>query len=110
MDLLDYEHLVLEVHLAFGIRRKLSLACIDPARLQRATQGAGESTGGGGDDVVERGGVVGVLASRGAVVLANLIVGSEENRFRLNREECAAYGTPVADDPHARDVLGLLVH
>jgi len=84
-DPLDDQDLVFQVDLAFGFRCELSLACIDPARLQRATQGAGESTGGGGDDVIERRGVVGILAGRGAVVLAHLVMGAEEDRVGLDR-------------------------
>jgi hypothetical protein len=98
-DPLDDENFVLEVDLAFGFRRELPLACVDPARLQRATQGAGESTGGRGDDVVKGRGMVGILAGRGAVVLPHLVVCPEENRLRLDREEGAADGTAVANDP-----------
>ena len=82
---LDHEDLILEVHLAFGFSRKSPIACVDPARLQRATQGPGESTGGRGDDVIEGSGVVGILAGGGAVVLTHLVVGAEENRLRLSR-------------------------
>jgi hypothetical protein len=84
-DPLDDENFVLEVDFAFGFRRETPLACVDPARLQRATQGAGESTGGRGDYVVEGRGVVGILARRSAIVLAHLVVCPEENRFRLDR-------------------------
>jgi hypothetical protein len=82
---LDDEDLVLDVDLALGLRRQPPLARVDPARLQRATQGAGESTGGCGDDVVEGRGVVGILTRRGAVVLADLVVRTEEDRLRLDR-------------------------
>jgi hypothetical protein len=105
---LDDEHLLVEVDLAFGFRRKPALARVDPARLQRATQGAGESTGRGGDDVVERGRVVLILAGRRAVVLTNLVVGSEEHGVGLRRQERATNGTVVPDDPDSRDVLGLV--
>jgi len=104
---LDHEHLVLEVDLAFGLGRKPTLARVDPARLQRATQGAGESTGGRGDDVIESGGVIGILARRRAVVLADLIVRAEEDRLRLGGKEGAADRAAVADDPDPRDIRGL---
>jgi hypothetical protein len=107
-DPFDHQDLVLQVDLALGFRRELSLAGVDPARLQRATQRARESTGGRGDHVIEGGGVVGVLAWRGAVVLADLVMGAEEHRFRFDREEGAADGPSVADDPHARDVFRLV--
>jgi hypothetical protein len=98
-DLFDYQDLFLEIDLAFGFRRELPLACVDPARLQRATQGAGESTGGRGDYVVEGRGVVRVLAGRGAVVLAHLVVSAEEDGLVLDWEKGAADGTAVANDP-----------
>ncbi len=98
-DSLDDKHLLLEVDLAFGFRCEIPLAGVDPARLQRATQGAGESTGGRGDDVVEGRGVVGVLAGCGAVVLAHLGMGAEQDWLSLCREKGAADGTAVANDP-----------
>jgi hypothetical protein len=101
----DDEDLVLEVDLAFGFRRELPLARIDPARLQRATQGAGESTCGGRHDIVERGGMVGILAGGGAVVLAHLVVRPKEHGVGLGRQERATDGTTVADDPDSRHVL-----
>jgi hypothetical protein len=109
-DLFDHQDLVLQVDLAIGLRRELPLAGVDPARLQRATQGAGESTGCRRDHVVERGRVVRVLAWRGAVMLAHLIVGAEEDRVWFDREESPTDGASVANDPHARNVCRLLTH
>jgi len=103
-DPLDDEHLVLEVDLAFGLGRQPSPARVDPARLQRATQGAGESTGSGGDDIVERRGVIGILAGRRAVVLTDLVVGAEVDGLLLNGQERAADRASVADDPDPGNV------
>jgi hypothetical protein len=55
VDPADHQHAVLLHHLAPDIGRKGSLAGLDSARLQRATEGAGESAAGRGHDVVERG-------------------------------------------------------
>ena len=56
-DALDDQHAVLHLHVAFTLRREPALTGVDPARLQRATQGPGQSTGGRGHHVIERGGV-----------------------------------------------------
>ncbi len=84
-DALDDEHLVLNNHVALTFAGQPALTGVDPARLQRATQGAGESTSRRGDHVIERRGMVGVLTGSGAVVLANLVVGPEQHRLRLRR-------------------------
>src|SRR5260370_15217652 len=41
VDALDHEHLVLDDHDTLGVGGQLSLAGVDPARLQRASKGAG---------------------------------------------------------------------
>ena len=82
---LDDEHLVDYVDVALGLSAESPSARIDPARLQRATQGACESTGGGGNDVVERRRVVGILTRSRAVVLAHLVVSTEHDGLRLAR-------------------------
>ena len=98
-DPLDHEDLVLDVDLALRLRAQSPFTRVDPARLQRATQGAGESTGGGGDNIIEGRRVIGILPWCRAVVLAHLVVCAEENRFRLDWEKGAADGTAVANDP-----------
>jgi hypothetical protein len=85
VDALDHEHLLLQHDDAFGIRAEPTLAGVDPARLQRATQGPGESTGGRGHHVVESGGMVRILPRSGAVMLANLIVRAEHDRPGFRR-------------------------
>jgi len=78
-DPLDDEDFVLEVNLAVGFRGQLAFGGVDPARLQRAPEGAGESTGRRRDDVIERRGMVGILPGRGAVVLADGAVGAKRH-------------------------------
>ena len=85
VDVLDHQYLVLHDHGAFGIRAQPALACVDPARLQRAAQGACESTGRSRYHVVERGGMVGILPWGGAVVLADLVVRAEHDRLGFRR-------------------------
>jgi hypothetical protein len=43
--------------------------------------------------------MLGVLARRGAVVLADLVVGAEQNGFWLDRWKRPADRPAVADDP-----------
>jgi hypothetical protein len=108
VNALDHQHLVLDDHDTLGIRGQLSLAGVDPARLQRASKGARESTGRRGDHVVERRGVIGVLAGRGAVMLAHLVVGSEHDGLGFLRQVRSAEGTSLANDPDPRDVFGVV--
>ena len=52
---LDDQYPAVYLDLALGFRRQVPLGCFDLARFQRAAQCSGQSAGGGGDDVVERG-------------------------------------------------------
>lgn len=84
-DPLDDQDLVDNFDVALGVTDETSLRGVDPARLQRAPQGPGQSTGRGCDQVIQCGGVVGVLARGCAVVLAHLIVSPKEDRLGLDR-------------------------
>jgi hypothetical protein len=64
----------------------MALPSFDLARLQRATQGSGQSTGCRGDDIVERGGVRLVAARSRLVVLRDLIVNAKQDRLALLRK------------------------
>ena len=79
VDLFDHEHAVVKLDHAFSIGYEPALIGGDPARLQRATKGSGQSTGGGGDDVIECGGVGFVRARRRAVMFGDLIMDAEED-------------------------------
>jgi hypothetical protein len=68
VDPLDHQDSVLGLDLAGGLGPEPSLSCRDPARLQRAPEGASESAGRGGDDVVKRGGMRLVAIHGDAVV------------------------------------------
>jgi hypothetical protein len=107
VDALDHEHLVLQHDDTFGIGAQPTLACIDPTRLQRATQGSRQSTGSRGHHVVERGGVVWILPRRSPVMLADLVVRPEHDRLGLGWEIGAADRPALADDSDLRDVLRL---
>ena len=106
-DPLDDEHLVHEVDLALGLGGQPALARVDPARLQRAAQGPGQSTRSRRDDVVERRRVLGVLAGGGAVMLAHRAVRAERDWFAFDREVRLANRTDLADNPDPTDVRRL---
>jgi hypothetical protein len=82
---LDDEHAILDLDVPFGIRRQVALPCFDPARLQRATQGSGQSTSGCRDNVVEGGRMRLERARRGAVMFRNLVVDAKADRLALCR-------------------------
>lgn len=103
-NLLDHQDAVLDVDLALGLGAELAAARVYPARLQRAAQGAGESTGGRRHHVVERGRMLRILSRRGAVVLADRAVRAEDHWFRLGWQERLSDRAALADDPHPGDV------
>jgi hypothetical protein len=56
VDAANDEHAVVLADLAPYVRAEVSLAGLDPARLQRASEGSGQSAACRGHHVVERGG------------------------------------------------------
>jgi hypothetical protein len=86
----DDEDLLVEHHIAFREGIQAPLARVDPARPQRATEGAGESASRGRRHVVERCGALGELARGRPVVLAHLVVRAEDDRLLLGRQVCLA--------------------
>ena len=85
-DPLDNQHTIFHFDLAFGRRDQIAPARIDSARLQRATQSSGESTGSGRDHVVKSGRVR-VVPGRRLVVLRDLVVHPEKNGRRLGGQK-----------------------
>ena len=81
----DHEYPVLEHDVTLGFRAQSSTACIDLARLQRTPECACKSTCSRCYHVVERGGMIGVLARSCPVVFANLIMRAEQYRVGLAR-------------------------
>ena len=99
-DALDDEDLVFYLDVTFGGRHQLAAARLDPARLQRATQGAGESTGGGRDHVVERRGVRLVRPGGCLIVRRHLVVHPEEDWLGLGRQKRPSKGALHALDAY----------
>jgi hypothetical protein len=101
---LDDEHAILDLDIPFGLRREVALTSFDPTRLQRATQGAGQSTSRRRHDVVERRCVRLEAARRGVVVFGHLVVDAEANRIGLCRKIGTAQRSLNPLDPHPRYV------
>jgi hypothetical protein len=103
-DALDHEHAVVEFDLADRLAGQPFLARVDVACFQRASEGAGQSAAGGGDDVVEGGRVLGLAAARDAVVVCDLGVDAEEDRICLGRQLGASKRAAESRDSDARGV------
>ena len=85
MDALDDQHLPLELDLSGRFARQEALTCINLTRLQRASEGPGQSTGGRRYDVVEGRGMLLELAGRELVVLGNGAMDAEYDRLLFGR-------------------------
>jgi hypothetical protein len=96
----DEEDLLVQLDVALSLGRQPSLRSVDPARLQRATQGAGQSTGGCRDQIVERGRVLGVLARVSPIVLTDRAMGAKQDGLPLDRQVGLANRTSLPNDPH----------
>src|SRR5438105_7842426 len=107
---LDHENLVVDDHIALRLSAELALAGIDPARLQRATQCPGQSTGCSSDDIVESRGVIWKLAGRSAVMLADLVVSTEDHRLGFDGQVRLADRAALANDPDSRDISRVRGH
>jgi hypothetical protein len=57
MNAPENQHFAVQLNFACRFRREPTFASRNPARFQRAAKRPGESTGGGGYDVIERGGM-----------------------------------------------------
>jgi hypothetical protein len=109
-DSLDHQYLVLDDDVAFSVAREPTSARLDPARLQRAPEGARESTRGGGDDIIERSSVLWILSRRRPVVLPNFTMCAEHDRIRLSREARLTYRPAIPHDANPRHVREPLDH
>ncbi len=54
VDATDHQHVAFLLDFADGVRAEPALAGRNPARLQRASERAGQSAGGGRNEVVQR--------------------------------------------------------
>ena len=107
-DPLDDQHLVLQDDISFRFGRQFPSARVNPARLQRAPEGPGQSTSGSRDKIVERRRMVWVLPGGRSIVLADFIVGAEEHWSRLSRQKRFADRPALPHDPHLGYVFDVI--
>ena len=81
MNPADHQDVVLLFDLSDCIRYEPFVRCIDLTRLQRASKGSGQSTGGGRDYVVQCRGVRFQDVRRNLVVLGDRAVNTEDHRL-----------------------------
>jgi hypothetical protein len=101
VDALDHQDAVLLLDLADRLDVVLLRIDFDLTRFQRAGEGAGQSAAGGGDNVVECGGMRRILLGLDAVVLGHLGVDAERDGLRLGRKVREPLWAAEALDPHA---------
>jgi hypothetical protein len=82
-DALQHEHAVAVEHLAGRLDLETLGIDVDLTRLQRAGERAGQSPAGRRYHIVQRGRARGELVGRDAVVLGDLCVDAEGDRFGL---------------------------
>jgi len=110
MDPADDQYLSVEFDFSRRVRGQQSLPGWDPARLQRAPEGAGESPGGGRHDVIQRRGARGVDARVDPIVLGNRRVDPKEDRPLLGRQVGPAQGPLYALDAYRGSIGHWIAH
>lgn len=98
---------VLGFYLAGDVSDKCPFARWYLTRFQRASEGAGESAAGRGDEVVERCRSLGLCAGSNAVVLTDTRVDAEHHWFGLRRDLRSTQRTADPLDPNLGGVHGL---
>ena len=104
MDATDHQNAVFFFDFAYGFADQPVYRRGDLTRLQRASKGSGESTGGGGDDVIERGGVRRKGFGRHFVVLGDGAVNAKDHRRRFRGQVCASHRASFALDADFRAI------
>ena len=88
----DHQDVVLQLDFTDGFRDETIVRCRNLARLQRASKGAGESAGGGGDNVVQGGRVFLERSGRQLVMRGHGAVRAEDHRFAFGGQVRPANG------------------
>jgi hypothetical protein len=101
---LDDQNLALELDLTSRLTGEPAIACVYLARLQRAPEGSRQSAAGGGDNVVERGGIGRRIPGINAVVLRYLRMDSKGDRTLPCGKERLPHRSLVSYDSHLRGV------
>lgn len=108
MDAADDEDVILGFDFADGVGNQTRVRCINVTRLQRASEGASESTGGSCDDVIEGGGVGVENLRRNLIVFGDRAMHAEQDRRGLGRQPGPAQRAfePLDFDLRAIDDVG----
>jgi hypothetical protein len=101
---LDDQNLALELDLTSRLTGEPAIACVYLARLQRAPEGSRQSAAGGGNNVVERGGIGRRIPGINAVVLRYLRMDSKGDRTLPCGKEGLPHRALVSYDSHLRGV------
>ena len=107
VDPLDDQHVVFELDFADRLARQTSFCGGNLTRLQRASKGPRQSAGGGRNDVVEGRRALRVSTAWNPVVVGDLVVDAEVDRFGGSRHLSAPKRPSDALDVDARDVYDL---
>jgi hypothetical protein len=106
-DPLEDQHAVLVLDLAAGLDVVPVLLNFDLTRFQRAGKGAGQSAGGRGDHVIERGRLGREPLRVGAVVLGHFGVHAEAHRLVCGGKVGQPLRPAESLDSHVGDVCGV---
>ena len=79
----DHKHVSLELNFSDCFRTKPVIASVDLARLQRASECPGESTGGRGNDIIQGCGMRWISIRGNLVMLSDLGMYAEDDRLFL---------------------------
>jgi len=104
VDAFDHQDAVLEFDFAGRVALESAFASRDVTRFQRASEGAGQSAGGGGNDVVERGRTLCLASCRHTVVLGDGGVDAEDHRLILRGQVSAPERPTYPLDSDSRDI------
>jgi hypothetical protein len=104
VDAPNHEHAFVLLDFTYSLGHKTVDRRGDLTRLQRASKGSGESTGGRGDNIVERSGMRRKGIRRNLIMLGDCAMDAEDHRRRLRGQVSAAQRTSLALDAHFRSI------
>ena len=104
MNTTEHQNALVHFHFSMSNRRQVACARRDPARLQRASKGAEQSTTSGGNDIVDRRRVRIGHVTLNTVVTSDRTVSTEANRFAFGRHLGKSQWTLHASQRNRRPV------
>lgn len=110
MNSLDDQHIAILFNLACRFTMQPAFICRDPARYQRATEGAGQSSCGGGNQHVERGLVWFVELVVDSIMFGDLGMHTEVSWFFFRGDIGSPERTPDPFNLHVRGINNFISH